>query len=84
MTDRQYEELINELKKNDSYPNRKAFRTAFDSIMGTLLAERETDKIARLRCGFYSQYRDYGIEKNDVERIEEYRAQNPISKLIRR
>lgn len=84
MTDRQYEDLINELKQSDNYPNRKAFRTAFDSIMGTLLAERESDKIARLKCGYYKQYREYGIEKNDLERISEYREQNPISKLIRR
>lgn len=84
ITENQYTNFENELKKNNSYPNRRAFRTAFDSIMGTLLVEKDFEKIERLKFSWLEKYREFNIEKTDQERIEEWRAQNPVSKLIRR
>lgn len=84
ITDREFDGMIGELKQVNSWKDRKSFRVAFDSIMGTLLANREVDKIQQLKYGFYDIYQNFGRERTDIERIAEYRLNNSVSKLIRR
>lgn len=84
ITEREFDDMLDGLKQVDNWNDRKSYRVAFDSIMGTLLANRQVDKIQQLQFGFYKNYQNYGRERTDVERIAEWREQNPISKLIRK
>lgn len=84
ITDREFDSLIGELKQVNNWKDRKSFRVAFDSIMGTLLANRQVDKIQQLKYGWYEIYQNFGRERTDIERIAEYRLNNSVSKLIRR
>jgi len=84
ITTKEFDTMIGELKQVDNWKDRKSYRVAFDSIMGTLLANREVDKIQQLQFGFYKNYQNYGRERTDIERIAEWREQNSVSKLIRK
>lgn len=84
MTEKQFEEMINELKQNSEYPQRKNYRLAYDNLLTSLMVDKDFEKIERLKFGWYERYREFNIEKSDEERISEYIKGNSVRKLIRK